>query len=134
MYGQTPSDVVESYLSQENRCADPDPARTSASCDESESVGPCLRVSLARGSDGLMPIDRNLTTVFAQDYLSLRLVRLKPEDEWLTGGPGLFFLFIKGGSGEHVGGTVTHRLSAGDVLVLNAEARGKLSVPVGGEI
>jgi len=72
--------------------------------------------------------------VFAQDYLSLRLVRLKPTEEWLTAGPGLFFIFLKGGSGAYVGATVTHRLSAGDVLVWNGEAGGKLCVPDGGEL
>lgn len=72
--------------------------------------------------------------MFAQDYLSLRLVRLKPADEWLTGGPGLFFIFVKGGGGKYLGGSVTHRLSAGDVLVWNGEAGGKLLVGDGGEV
>ena len=72
--------------------------------------------------------------MFAQDYLSLRLVRLKPADEWLAAGPGLFFVFAKGGSGKYTGGTAKHRLSAGDVLVWNGEAGGKLGVPEGGEM
>jgi AraC-like DNA-binding protein len=72
--------------------------------------------------------------VFAQDYLSLRLVRLKPADEWLTAGSGLFFIFVKGGSGIYGAGAITQRLSAGDVLVWNGEAGGKLRVVDGGEV
>lgn len=72
--------------------------------------------------------------MFTQDYLSLRLVRLKPAEEWVTAGPGLFFILVKGGSGQYAGGAIAHRLSGGDVLVWNGEAGGKLCVTDGGEI
>lgn len=66
--------------------------------------------------------------MLANDYLTLRLVRLKPPDEWLNRGEGVGFVLVKGGGGKYVSKPVTHRLGPGDVLVLNAASGGKLCV------
>src|ERR1043166_785801 len=72
--------------------------------------------------------------MLAQDYLTLRLVRLKSPAEWTTNGPGLSFILAKGGSGSYASAAVTYRLTPGDVLVLNAASAGKLCVPEEGEM
>lgn len=69
-----------------------------------------------------------------QDYLNLRLTRLKPPKEWLVKGPGLSFLFPKGGAGIYDSGVDTYPFAPGDVLVLNAEPGGKICVSNGGEL
>jgi AraC-like DNA-binding protein len=63
-----------------------------------------------------------------QDHLNLRLVRLKSPDEWANTGEGLVLVFPKGGVGSYRG-SLTQRLTAGDVLVLNGTVGGKLSAP-----
>ena len=57
--------------------------------------------------------------MLAQEYLTLRLVRLKPPEKWVPSAQGLTFVFLKEGSGRYVSSEVTHCLSRGDVLVLN---------------
>lgn len=64
--------------------------------------------------------------MFGEDYLTLRLVRLTPSEEWSSQGEGFSFIFTKGGVGKYVSGTVVHRLMPGDILVLNAATSGKL--------
>ena len=54
-----------------------------------------------------------------QEYLALRLVRLKPSEKWIRRANGLSFVFPKGGGGKYVLKAVTQRLVPGDVLVLN---------------
>jgi AraC-like DNA-binding protein len=66
--------------------------------------------------------------MLTQDYLSLRLVRLKPAEEWVNNGPGLSFVFPKGGGGKFISGPVTQRLAPGDVFVLDGALGGKLCV------
>src|SRR6266498_822072 len=58
--------------------------------------------------------------MFTHNYLTSRLVRLKPDEEWLNEQPRLLFVFPKGNGGKYVSGAKTHRLSAGDVLVADA--------------
>lgn len=72
--------------------------------------------------------------MFAQDYLALRLNRLKSPEEWTPKGQGLSFLFPKGGVGKYVSGPVAERLSTGDVLVLNGAEAGKVCALNGGEL
>jgi len=73
--------------------------------------------------------------MFAQDYLNLRLVRLKSSTEaWAGPKDGFSFLFLKGGLGKYVGGTQPQRLGAGDVAIVNAGGRGKLCVANGEEV
>jgi AraC-like DNA-binding protein len=64
--------------------------------------------------------------MFGEDYLTLRLVRLTPSEEWSSQGEGFSFVFSKGGAGKYVAGTVVQRLMPGDILVLNAATGGKL--------
>src|SRR4051812_13221208 len=64
--------------------------------------------------------------MLTQDYLILRLFRLKAGEEWIKPGEGQSFVFLKGGTGRFIAGTVTHRLAAGDVLVLSATIGGKI--------
>jgi AraC-like DNA-binding protein len=72
--------------------------------------------------------------MLAQDYLTLRLVRLKPAEEWTTEQDGLSFVFPKGGAGNCLCGPLNHQLAPGDVLVLDSAAGGKLRAPDRGEL
>jgi AraC-like DNA-binding protein len=71
--------------------------------------------------------------MFADDHLTLRLVRVKETEPWQPSGAGLCFLFIRGGTGKCVAEPVNQRLGAGDVLVLNAAAGGHLVAAGAGE-
>jgi AraC-like DNA-binding protein len=57
--------------------------------------------------------------MLAQEYLTLRLVRLKPSEKWVHTATGLSFIFLKEGSGRYVSPEATHVLAPGDLLVLN---------------
>jgi AraC-like DNA-binding protein len=66
--------------------------------------------------------------MLAEDYLTLRLVRLKRFETWANQGLGFSFVLAKGGSGQFVSGSVAHSLLPGDVLVLNSTDGGKIAV------
>lgn len=66
--------------------------------------------------------------MLTQDYLSLRLHRLRRGEEWTPRNNGLSFVFPKGGGGRFCCGTVAGRLSPGDVLVMDRAPCGKLCV------
>jgi AraC-like DNA-binding protein len=68
-----------------------------------------------------------------QDHLTLKLVRLKPPEQWMHKREGLSFLFPKGGAGSCASGAITQRLVPGSVLVLDGAVSGGVSVPSGGE-
>lgn len=70
----------------------------------------------------------------AQDYLTLRLVRLKSSEEWLLNREGLSFVFLKGGSGKYVSGPDAQKLAPGDVIVMQGCAGGKLCLGKGAEM
>ena len=72
--------------------------------------------------------------MLAQDYLTLRMVRLKPPEEWLHEQVGLAFVFPKGGAGKCLAGTFSQRLAPGDVLVLDGAAGSKVCAPDRGDI
>lgn len=65
--------------------------------------------------------------MFTQDYLSLRLNRLKRPEHWNSPGDGLAFVFPSAGTGEFVSNSTRHRLSPGDVLVLDCNAVGTIA-------
>lgn len=66
--------------------------------------------------------------MLSQDYLSLRLIRLKNPEHWAHEGADLAFIFLRGGSGILAPGPTENRLIPGDVLVLNGALRGRISV------
>jgi len=68
-----------------------------------------------------------------QDHLSLRLTRLKPAEELLQNEDGLTFVFSKGGTGKYASKIASHRLGAGDILVVNGVSGGKFTVYDKGE-
>lgn len=72
--------------------------------------------------------------MLTQDYLSLRLGRLRCGEEWSPNRTGLTFVFPKGGSGRFLSGTSAERLTPGDVLVADGKTPGSLSVPEQGEM
>lgn len=72
--------------------------------------------------------------MLAHDYLALRLLRLKPPEEWLNRGRSLSFLFPKGGVGTFVSGAMNHPLAPGDVLVLTEAQGGKVCAGEAGEL
>ena len=67
--------------------------------------------------------------MLAQDYLTLRSLRLKPQEEWSCINQGLSLVFPKGGAGKYASGSTTHRLGPGDVLVIDGPSGGKLCAP-----
>src|SRR3989442_1007319 len=72
--------------------------------------------------------------MLVQDHLTLKLVRLKPSEDWINSAEGLFLLFPKGGAAKYVSELITYRLTPGDVLVLDGAAGGKLCVSNGSEV
>ena len=72
--------------------------------------------------------------MLAQDYLTLRLVRLKAPEEWVNKDGALSFVFPKGGAGKCLCGALSQRLAPGDVLVLNDAVGGKLCAAGRGEM
>ena len=71
--------------------------------------------------------------MFAEDYLTLKLVRLKPPEGWVGKPEGLSFLFVKGGVGEFVADDLAQRLTSGDTAVICGSRGGKLYVSNGGD-
>lgn len=72
--------------------------------------------------------------MFAQDYLSLRLNRLKQPEQCSFKGEGLAFIFLSGGAGQFVSNSVLHRLGPGDVLVLDNRLASAIAPAEGKEI
>jgi AraC-like DNA-binding protein len=66
--------------------------------------------------------------VFAEDYLTLRLIRLKRIEEWANKGQGFTFILAKGGSGKYLSGSTAQNLLPGDVFLLNSTGGGKIAV------
>jgi AraC-like DNA-binding protein len=69
-----------------------------------------------------------------QEHLTLRLVRLKPPEEWVTNEAGVCFIFSKGGVGKFLHGHGTKPLAPGDVLVVDGGAGGKVCAADHGEL
>ena len=72
--------------------------------------------------------------MFTEDYLILRLVRLKPPEEWINNQGGLSFVLPTEGAGKCLCGPLNHRVASGDVLVLDGSVGGKLCAPDSGEM
>jgi AraC-like DNA-binding protein len=72
--------------------------------------------------------------LFTGDYLTLKLVRLKPPEKCSTDGPGLSFVFLKRGLGEYASGQGRQKLSPGDVLALHTSVQGEIRPLNGGEL
>jgi AraC-like DNA-binding protein len=71
--------------------------------------------------------------LFKIHYLTLKLNRLQPFEEWSPRGNELSFALVKGGRGDYGQGSSPVMVTTGDVLVLNTEAKGKLT-PRNGEL
>ena len=66
--------------------------------------------------------------MLAQDYLTLRLVRLNGAEEWVHKREGLSILFPKNGSGTCICNSASpQRIVAGDVLIVNSASGFRLS-------
>lgn len=72
--------------------------------------------------------------MLAQDYLTLRLVRLKGAEEWSHKREGLSILFPKSGTGTCHCHSPAQRIGAGDVLVMNGVSNFRLSVNPGADL
>lgn len=70
----------------------------------------------------------------SNDYLTLKLRRLKGAEEMELNGRGLLFVIFKGGEGACHCGPSSHRLRSGDVLVVDSASRGHLQVRDNGEM
>jgi len=64
--------------------------------------------------------------MFDEDYLNLRLDRLKSPEVWTPKRQELSFLLPKRGAGKYVSGPDAGRFSKGDVLVFNGRGAGKV--------
>src|SRR5690242_1527698 len=67
-------------------------------------------------------------------YLSLQLNRVRASEEWSAGNNGLEFILPRGGLGQYLSNSVSHPLSAGDVLVIGAAAAGHIRVANGPDV
>jgi len=56
----------------------------------------------------------------AENYLTLRLVRLKRGEAWPIDGQGFFFVLVKGGSGKYLSSSGAQSFLPGDVVLLNS--------------
>jgi AraC-like DNA-binding protein len=69
--------------------------------------------------------------MLAQDYLTLRLVRLKGTEEWSHKREGLSILFPKSGTGTYCSQSPAQRIGAGDVVMMNGASNFRLSASGG---
>ncbi len=72
--------------------------------------------------------------MFGQDYLSLRLVRLKPSEFWNSPRGPFTFLFCRVDGGKCTVGSTCRNLSQGDVLAFDGTGDGKVEVGAGQEL
>jgi AraC-like DNA-binding protein len=72
--------------------------------------------------------------MFSADYLSLKLLRLRANEEWESPGKGFSFLFPTQGQGTYLAGSYFHPLTPGDVLVVNGDPKGRVGANGGGEV
>ena len=72
--------------------------------------------------------------MFADDYLTLRSVRLVGSEKWEPRGPGLCFVFIRGGAGMFAISSASHRFAQGDVLVLSVGSSGNIRTTSNSEL
>ena len=56
--------------------------------------------------------------MFTEDHLNLRSVRLVGNEKWEPRGPGLCFVFIRGGAGIFAISSASHQFAQGDVLLV----------------
>jgi AraC-like DNA-binding protein len=70
----------------------------------------------------------------SNDYLTLKLRRLRSPEQMDLNGRGLFFVISKGGEGACHCGSLLHRLASGDVLVVDSASQGKIHVRNNGEM
>jgi AraC-like DNA-binding protein len=62
-----------------------------------------------------------------EDYLTLRLVRLKRGEAWPNQGQGFSFVLAKGGKGQYGSGAAAQSILPGDVLLLNSTGGGQIT-------
>jgi len=72
--------------------------------------------------------------MLAQDYFTLKRVRLNAANDWSYKQDGLCIILAKGGAGKLTAGAVVQRLAPGDVLVLNGALGSRLQPLEGNEI
>ena len=72
--------------------------------------------------------------MFGQDYLTLRLIRVKAPEEWCQPQKGLSWVFPRGGAGSHVWGRESLALARGDVLVFDGVPGARLCAVNRGEL
>jgi AraC-like DNA-binding protein len=70
----------------------------------------------------------------SNEYLTLKLRRLKCPEQMELNGRGLLFMILRGGEGACQCGPSLHRLGSGDVLVVDSAARGQIHVRDNGEM
>jgi AraC-like DNA-binding protein len=74
-----------------------------------------------------------MSSAYSHEHLTLQVVRLQPPEKWVAEPHRLWFVFPNAGRGQYVSRSVTHRLSPGDVLVLNPTSEGEVGSDNGSE-
>jgi AraC-like DNA-binding protein len=72
--------------------------------------------------------------MFADEHLTLRLIRLVGEKKWEPHERGFCFVFVRGGTGKFAVGSVSQKLGQGDVLVLDGKESGQIGSINNGEL
>ena len=72
--------------------------------------------------------------MFTDSHLTLQIVKLLGNEKWETRGAGLCFAFVRNGAGVLKSGADSHRLVAGDAVVLSKENGGRMDTGGNAEI
>jgi AraC-like DNA-binding protein len=70
----------------------------------------------------------------SNDYLTIKLRRLKGPEHMDLNGRGLLFVILKGGEGACQCASFLHRLGSGDILVVDSASRGQIHARDKGEM
>jgi AraC-like DNA-binding protein len=70
----------------------------------------------------------------SQDYMTLRMIRLKSSEEESLDREGFFFVFLKQGGGKYASRHAGQHLAPGDMLVMEGSTGGKLCASNGAEL
>jgi AraC-like DNA-binding protein len=71
--------------------------------------------------------------MLTQDYLNLRLIRIKASEQWVREGEGVCFVFARAGAAQYQKGATKQPLSPGDVLAVNGDAAARICAGKGAE-
>ncbi len=71
--------------------------------------------------------------MFSRTHLSLKMIRLKPQEKWTSAPNQIWFVFPKDGDGQYVSPRVKRALAPGDVLVVDSTCESEVRPSNGSE-